>query len=106
MIRTVAPKRCRKSSAPVMPSCLRRADAPAEVLDGGAQAFFELHGGLPAQLALRARIVERDAVHVAAAARPMLRLLRVIGEDRELAEKIVDRYGVPAADVIRAVGAA
>src|SRR2546430_16833889 len=60
-------------------------DLGPEILDREAETFFELYARLPAELLSGAGVVEGDAVHVALAARPMLRLELVLREERELA---------------------
>src|SRR5690348_5186394 len=106
MTRAVAPTRCRKTMVSVTgsrPPPL--ADAAAEVVDGGGQSLLERYRGLPAEVARGAGVVQRDAIHVALAPGTVLRLELVAGQQRELAEELVDGHRVAAADVICADGA-
>src|SRR5262245_57708295 len=78
------------------------ADLLAEVVDGQAQPFLELHAWLPAELLGRPPVVESDPVHVALSRRAESRLLPVFGEERELAEHVVDHDRDAGAHVERA----
>src|SRR5256885_8453102 len=81
-------------------------DLGPEILDREAETFFELYARLPAELLSGARVVEGDAVHVALAARPMLRLELVLREERELAEEVVHGDRDAGTDVVGAAVAA
>src|ERR1700757_902146 len=79
---------------------MKSGDLVTEVVDGQAQTFLEENARLPAELLLRARVVQRDAVHVAFALRTAARLHLVLGQERELAKEVVDRHRNASADVI------
>src|SRR6266852_36634 len=78
----------------------------AEIVDGQAQALFEIDLRLPAEIIERARIVERDSENVALAPRAIRGLELVVGEEGELAEELVDGHRDTGADVIGAVRSA
>src|SRR2546426_12599950 len=77
-------------------------DLLAEIIDGETQSLFELDPRLPRQVVMRPPVVQRDPIHVALARWPAARLELVLGQDRELAEHVVDRDRDAGADVIRA----
>src|SRR5438874_4036551 len=87
-------------------SGVESSDLGPEILDREAEPFFELDARLPAELLSGAGVVEGDAVHVALATRPILRLELVLGEERELAEEVVHGDRDAGADVVGAAVAA
>src|SRR5215831_12678512 len=76
------------------------ADLLAEIVDGQPQPLLELDAWPPAELLGGALVVERDPIDVAFARRAEPGLELVLGEQRELAEQVVDRDRDPGADVI------
>src|SRR2546428_4039847 len=77
-------------------------DLLAEIIDGETQSLLELDPRLPPQVVMRPPVVQRDPIHVALARRPEARLELVLGQDRELAEQVVDGDRDAGADVVRA----
>src|SRR3989475_8176304 len=77
-------------------------DLLAEIVHREAQSLFELDPRLPPERVVRPPVVERNAVHVTLARRPEPWLELVLGQDRELAEHVVDRDRDAGADVIGA----
>src|SRR5438876_1317836 len=86
----------------VVQSGLEAGDLVAKVVDSEPQAFLEQDARLPRELLRGPSVVERDPVHVAFARRPEHRLALVLGQERELAEQVVDGDRDAAAHVVGA----